>query len=169
VATNGVRVLLRGVVSAPCSSKTPRVEVLGRYSRLTSLACELRSLQGAIASPSAPAPEPAAAHVHKLAHRLDDETVARVVARYEAGVPSAQIAEEVGVSRNGILRILRRAGVVTRYPRIAEAEVREATSLYEAGLSLVEVGRRLDRGHSTIYQALKRAGLPMRDSHGRER
>jgi site-specific DNA recombinase len=29
VATNGVRVLLRGVISAPCSSKAPRVELTG--------------------------------------------------------------------------------------------------------------------------------------------
>ncbi|MFC9692288.1 helix-turn-helix domain-containing protein [Kribbella sp. NPDC056951] len=105
--------------------------------------------------------------VHKLDERLDAETMAQIVAEYEAGGSSASIGALFSLSKRSVIKILREAGVKVRYPRMTEAELRRAIALYNSGSSLLEVGNRLGRDHSTIHKALKRHGVRMRDSHGR--
>jgi hypothetical protein len=104
--------------------------------------------------------------VHKLDERLDAETMAQIVAEYEAGGSSASIGALFSLSKRSVIKILREAGVKVRYPRMTEAELRRAITLYSSGSSLHEVGNR-GRDHSTIHKALKRHGVRMRDSHGR--
>ncbi|TDU87557.1 hypothetical protein EV138_1081 [Kribbella voronezhensis] len=105
--------------------------------------------------------------VHKLDERLDSETVAKIVAEYEAGGSSESIGALFCLSKRSVIKILREAGIKVRYPRMTEAELRRATMLYNSGSSLVGVGNRLGREHSTVYKALKRARVRMRDTHGR--
>lgn len=105
--------------------------------------------------------------MHKLDERLDSETMARIVAEYEAGGSSESISALFCLSKRSVIKILREAGVKIRYPRTTEAELRRATILYNQGCSLVEVGKRLERDHSAIHKALQRAGVRMRDTHGR--
>ncbi|TDD20773.1 helix-turn-helix domain-containing protein [Kribbella turkmenica] len=141
-----------------------------RYSNQPLLLDRLQKLAQSIAldineaRPIEPAEPP---RVHKLDERLDSETMARIVAEYEAGGSSESIGALFRLSKRSVIKILREAGIKVRYPRMTEAEIRRATMLYNDGASLVEVGNRLGRDHTTIHKALKRHGVRMRDSHGR--
>lgn len=48
----------------------------------------------------------------KLDQRLDPEIVARLVADYEAGVPTTQLTSRYRLGKSSVLRLLAEAGVV---------------------------------------------------------
>jgi hypothetical protein len=53
-------------------------------------------------------------HIHKLSHRLDDETVSNIVADYEAGGSTRHVAADHLISKRSVLRLLRQHGVLIR-------------------------------------------------------
>ncbi|MFD3399831.1 helix-turn-helix domain-containing protein [Kribbella sp. NPDC058693] len=144
---------------------------MSRYSNQPLLLEKLQNLAVSVAletTPQKPVTEATSVpRVHKLDDRLGSETVARIVAEYEAGASSAAIGSLFSLSKKSVVKVLREAGIKVRYPRMTESELRRATMLYNDGCSLVEVGKRLGRDHSTIYKSLKRAGMRLRDTHGR--
>lgn len=116
-------------------------------------------------SPATCEPIPA----YKLSQRLDLETIEQIVAGYQAGSPTTQLAKTYRLSKGSILRVLHEHDVSMRQQRLSQTDLGMAIRLYDSGLSLAAVGHRLDRDHSTVYRALQRAGVTMRDTHGRVR
>ncbi len=106
---------------------------------------------------------------YKLSQRLDLKTIEQIVAGYQAGSPTAQLAKTYRLSKGSILRVLHEHDVRMRQQRLSQTDLGMAIRLYDSGLSLAAVGQRLDRDHSTVYRALQRAGVTMRDTHGRVR
>lgn len=141
------------------------VEVLARHARYAPFREDLeRKLARA---GTRRAVELAPNRIHALADRLSPETVAWIVAEYQRGTPSTELARTVGAGKAGILAILHEHGVKLRLRPMTEKEVAEAIRLYQQGWSLARVGKQLGRDHSAIRDALERAGVPRRDTHGR--
>lgn len=96
-------------------------------------------------------------------NRLSAEDQVSVVARYSNGETSTTLAEEYGVAKSTILRILREARVVVRRQPMTLEQVSEAAQLYEAGLSLSQVAKRLDVNQETMRTAILKAGVVLRE------
>ena len=143
------------------------VEMLARHSRAASTLGGVR--QRVERAGRRRTPEHERNRLHSLEDRLSEETVARIVADYQRGVPSTQLARSLGGGKAGVLGILRDHGVQLRMRPMTDNEVEEAVRLYEQGWSLARVGRQLGRDHSAIRDALERSGVPRRDTHGRPR
>jgi hypothetical protein len=138
------------------------VELLGRYSKLPQLS-NLGQSDSLRSVPIAPS------RVHAARRRLSAEIIQQLLTDYQAGVPSAQLAQRHGISKGAVLRLLREHQVPVRLQRITPAEVEQAIQLYEAGNSLAVVGNRLGYSPGTIHLALRRAGVDLRDCQGLER
>lgn len=100
--------------------------------------------------------------------RIHREVAARIVAAYEAGATTTELRHEFGLSQGGVVGVLKRHKVTTRFQGLSESEATEARDLYESGLSLTKVGEKLDRAPNTVRKALLRAGVRMR-ARGRNR
>ena len=154
------------------------MEVLQRYSNLDTVQKTLRMLHkaGLVSPDGRPIPrsdrsteqiEPA--QPFKLDQRLKPDTVAEIVARYDAGEASTAIATSCGLSKGSVIRLLREAGITIRNQGLTDDQIAEAAQLYASELSLAKIGTRFDVDHGTVWRALKKRGVRMRDTHGRER
>jgi len=103
----------------------------------------------------------------KLTQRLKPDTVAEIIAHYEAGEPSTAIATTYGISKGSVIRLLRDAGVPIRKQGLTEEGVAEAARLYASGQSLAQIGMYLGVDHGTVWRQLRKHGVKMRDTHGR--
>ena len=101
--------------------------------------------------------------------RIHRDVATQIVAAYEAGASTTQLRAEFGLSQGGIVGVLQRHRVTTRFQGLTELETTEARELYESGLPLAKVGDKLDRAPSTVRKALVRAGVVMRPRGGRYR
>jgi predicted HTH domain antitoxin len=138
------------------------VEVLGRYSKLPKLPNPPQE--------TGPSRQPTERpRTHKVAQRLDAETIAQIVTAYEAGQTSIELATRYGVSKNAVLRLLRDRKIEIRHQPLTLEQLEEAVRLYQSGLSLAKVGAHFGRDASFIHLAFKRHGIPRRDTHGRQR
>lgn len=152
------------------------VEVARRYSKLDQFQKTLRDLrrQGLITSdgsvvvpPSRSEPAPSAPF--KLDQRLSPETIAEIIARYEAGESSPSLATTFSLSKGSIIRLLREADIPIRNQPLTEEQVNEAALMYESGQSLAKIAAHLGVDHTTVRRQLLKYGVRMRDSHGRNR
>lgn len=96
-------------------------------------------------------------------NRLSSDNQAAVVARYRNGETSTVLAEEFGVAKSTVLRILRDADVVVRRQPMTPDQVSQAATLYESGLSLSHVARQLQVNQETMRVAILRAGTVLRE------
>jgi len=96
-------------------------------------------------------------------NRLSAEQQATLVARYSSGETSTVLADEYGVAKSTILRILRESRVVVRRQLLTAEQVSEAADLYESGLSLSQVAKRLDVNQETMRVAILKAGVILRE------
>ncbi|WP_431779122.1 helix-turn-helix domain-containing protein [Microbacterium aurantiacum] len=96
-------------------------------------------------------------------NRLNAEQQAAAVTRYSNGETSTALAEEYGVTKSTISRILREARVVVRRQPMTPEQVSEAAQLYEAGLSLSQVPKRLEVNQETMRTAILKAGVVLRE------
>ena len=86
-----------------------------------------------------------------------------VVARYRNGETSTVLADEFGVAKSTVLRILRDAHVVVRRQPMTPDQVGQAATLYESGLSLSHVARQLEVNQETMRVAILKAGVVLRE------
>lgn len=107
--------------------------------------------------------------VERLTLRFGPDDLARLVADYQAGVPTTELVTRYGLGKGSVLRLLREQGVTIRYQSPTTEQVDQAVQLYATGLSLAAVGDHLGFSAHTIRRALLAAGVRTRDSHGRER
>jgi DNA-directed RNA polymerase specialized sigma24 family protein len=103
-------------------------------------------------------------------HRLNPSQQAQLMAQYQNGMSTRELARLFEINRHTVAKHLRRGGVVVRPQlKMTPHRVQQATRLYADGQSLATIGEHLGVDASTIHKALKRAGVNMRDTHGRDR
>lgn len=147
------------------------MEVLRRYSNRPGLGETLHRTRTGLARASSKRHprRPAGGKRHKVAQRLDEATVAQLVAAYGAGATSTALMQRYCLGRGTVLGLLAAAGVTMRHQGLSEIETGAAAALYARGMSVVSVADRLERPMSTVYLALKRAGVVMRPRQGGRR
>lgn len=101
-------------------------------------------------------------------HRLSDERVHELVARYEAGQSVRLLAVEFGIHRETVLEHLKRAGVSRRpnVRKLTDEQVTCAVGLYATNLSLVKVAAHFDVNAATIRREFVRTGVALRPRRG---
>ena len=105
-------------------------------------------------------------HSHK---RLTPDDIASVVASYQDGQTTIRLAEQFGVDRRTISKVLTDASVSLRGRPLSEQQIDEAVVLYKSGLSLAKVGKVVGAQARTIQLRLRERGVTTRDTHGRSR
>ncbi|WGL54235.1 hypothetical protein P5P86_18165 [Nocardioides sp. BP30] len=119
-----------------------------------------------VLSSEAPAARSAPAVPPKRAFRFTADQRQAVVAAYEAGATMSSLAQQYGVKRDTIGKLLRREGVSIRRPRrITAAQVDEAVRLYVAGWSAARIADHLKFDQATIHNQLKKRGVSLRGPH----
>jgi DNA-directed RNA polymerase specialized sigma24 family protein len=150
------------------------VELLGRYSSRTDLLDRLHragQLAQGVTANRAPEPDsrPAPRPPFKLSQRLSADTTAEILAAYEAGCPSTELATRFKIGKASVLRLLADHDVTRRRQPLTPEQIAEGIRLYESGLSIARVSEYLGVMVRTLGTALRAAGVQMRDSHGRPR
>ena len=115
---------------------------------------------------SVPEPRPVY-QAHKLSQRLSDETVADILAAYQAGATTREVGHRFRVAHSSINKLVRQHGVTARRRSPSPEEVEQAVSLYEAGLSTRVIAEHLGFGASTIFRALSKAGITIQPRFGK--
>lgn len=95
---------------------------------------------------------------HRFA-RLTNEQVAVLLAAYEAGDSTYQLAERFGIHRQTVAATLRRASVATRglqRVKLTEEQRDEAQRLWDEGVSYHRIGISLGVGERVVSRTLRR-------------
>ena len=106
--------------------------------------------------------------IFPVSRRVGPETVDRLVADYESGVPTTELTGRYGLAKSSVLKLLADRGVVMRRQGLSEAELTKAAQLYEQGLSVLDVGERIGRSSTVVWRALKKHGVALRPRNGWE-
>jgi len=107
---------------------------------------------------------------HKLSRRLDPKTIDLIITGYRAGQSSTALAEQLGLAKSSILRLLHQQGLAQRKRRgMTAKQLAKAATLYEQGWSISKIANRLQVDDSTVHRRLRAAGVAMRDTQGRKR
>ena len=91
--------------------------------------------------------------------RLSRVRAAALVADYEAGATVYQLAEQYGVHRQTVSRILKRSGVTLRHRTLTADQIAEVRSAHEAGEPIYTIATRLGVQPNTIRKLLKEPDL----------
>jgi DNA-directed RNA polymerase specialized sigma24 family protein len=137
------------------------VELLGQYSKHHQLLKRLERLQRLRTRSTGRAPT-RVPRTHKVAQRLQPQTLEQIVVDYEEGLSTAGIVARYGLGKGTVIGILRRAGVAIRNQGLAPADLGHAIELYEAGLSLKQVAARCNCDAETVRKELRAVGVRMR-------
>ena len=113
-----------------------------------------------------PAPVPISEPpMRSLRRRLTRETRQLIVSRYEAGESAKALSKECGISRHGVRRFLKGAGVNIRTQFIATPETgTQIVELYESGLTIRQVAAQVGCAYGTVRGLLNNHGDIMRVS-----
>ena len=103
-----------------------------------------------------------ALHVHKLAQRLNAQTIEAVQQAYQTGASMAELQQQFQLGRSSVQRLLREAGVRRRRKSLTDSEVAVLVNRYEQGLTIREIAAEQQLPKTTIQDALARAGIAMR-------
>jgi hypothetical protein len=98
----------------------------------------------------------------QVQHRLPPEKIAQLVADYQAGIGTKELARTYQLSRYTVNQHLQRAGVPFRERGLTVEQMTEAERLYLKGWSLHRLAERYGRHDKTIWRNLKQRGVPMR-------
>ncbi len=97
-----------------------------------------------------------------LRRRLSPQETAELVARYNAGEVSPALSKEYGISKCGLLQLLRKEGVSLRKQAITPEDAKRAARLYQSGLVITEVADEIGCSYSTVRKALHQSGVTLR-------
>jgi DNA invertase Pin-like site-specific DNA recombinase len=95
----------------------------------------------------------------RVTFRLADADIQQLVADYRAGSAARDLAERYGLARSTVVGLLRKQGVVIRYPQMTPADRIRVVELYQSGVTQIEIARQLGRHKGVIWHVLERAGL----------
>ena len=76
---------------------------------------------------------PIAHRIHEARRRLDQATVAQLVADYEAGAPSTELMVRYRLGKGTVLQLLREHDVKLRNQGARNFSLEQAIELYQAG------------------------------------
>jgi hypothetical protein len=136
-------------------SKAVVVGVIQRYSKFANLSKLARCISGRHVPPARP-------RVHEARRGLKADTIAQLVADYEAGQPTPVLMTKYHLAKATVIKILKSHGITMRHQQMSQAKTSEAIQLYQQGWSLADVGAHFNRNPSTIQGVLKRAGVERR-------
>ncbi|PCK23544.1 MULTISPECIES: Hin recombinase [Rhodococcus] len=129
----------------------------------------LAALARQVEIPASPAPHSeelllkADERSYRPQRRLSEFEVESLVSEYEGGKTAPEVAEQFGVHRQTIARLLASRGVATRSrARIDTNLLAELAWHYERGRSTIELGRQYGLAASSVGKALKKSGLTLR-------
>lgn len=105
----------------------------------------------------------------RATERLSAGMAEEIVAAYLAGSPTPRLAEQYGLCRSSISKLLADRGVELRRRSLTKSEIDQAAELYSQGWSLAMVGQSFGRHPSVILRAFQNCAIPRRDCHGQER
>jgi DNA-directed RNA polymerase specialized sigma24 family protein len=89
-----------------------------------------------------------------------------LVAGYQPGRTTKDLAAEFGINRRTVPVHLRRAGVPIRRGGLDHDQVAEAVGLYEAGWSSGRLAERFDVSADSVLKSLRRAAVSIRPRKG---
>lgn len=112
-------------------------------------------------------PEREARSTHRIAKRLKEQQVKELVEAYAEGATVYELAEQFGIERRTVSKILKREGVEPRWRRLTEEDIDEAVRLYATGLSAARIADRFDVNPDTVRYQLRKRGVKMRGPHER--
>lgn len=95
----------------------------------------------------------------RVRRRLSPETIAQVVERYQTGATAAELGAEHGVSKNGILKLLREQGVQIRTKSLPAAVVTQAMHLHKRGVSMRQVSEQLGVSRTALRRNFQKMGV----------
>ncbi len=101
-----------------------------------------------------------------LRRRLEPALVKQIATEYEAGSTTPNLCETYGLSKTGILRLLRDEGVALRRRPLANDQVEVARMLYEHGHPIAAIATRLDTSYNNVRQRLIKEGVQLRPRGG---
>ncbi|WP_374194448.1 hypothetical protein [Amycolatopsis sp. MtRt-6] len=160
---SGVAVLLRGLHSGTCSSKTSRVGLTWHNPN------SLLLVDGPELTIEPPTPRHSASTNSNRRFSLDDDQTQQLIAAYQAGSTVYQLAAQFGIERRTVSTILHRRQVPMRRRGLTDDQVEDADRLYQQGWSLARIGDRMDVTADTVRKRLLERGVTMRDTQGRPR
>jgi DNA invertase Pin-like site-specific DNA recombinase len=117
------------------------------------VAQQLRSAQKAAQKPRSRAdslsmsPPPVRKRLPKSVHR-------EIIAAYQAGSTTRQLAQVYGASKTSIQHILHAEGITLRRQPLTPDQAREAKRLYATGLSTYAIAKQFGVVQSTVWRAL---------------
>ncbi len=94
------------------------------------------------------------AQPRRLDRRLSAATIAELAAAYEAGTSTPEMCKRYGLSKGGVLKLLREAGVEMRKQAMTDEQIELAVRLHQRGLGYAEIGRRIGKAKSTVRAAV---------------
>jgi DNA-binding CsgD family transcriptional regulator len=97
---------------------------------------------------------------------LAEGQMGALVASYEAGSSTKELAAHLGIHRTTVATYLKQRGVDLRLGPLGESDTALALELYASGLSTARVAERIGRAPNTVRSALLAAGVRMRDARG---
>jgi hypothetical protein len=92
--------------------------------------------------------------------------VAEIVAKYEAGATTPALCVEYSLSKGGLLKLLRGAGVQLRNQPLKREQLDEAALMYERGDSIANIATHFGVSYNGVRQAFVRAGIDRRPRGG---
>ena len=95
----------------------------------------------------------------RVRRRFLPEAIAQVVERYRAGATAAELGAEHGVSKNGMLKLLREQGVQIRAKSLPITVVTQAKRLHERGLSMRQVSEQLGVSRTALRRNFQKMGV----------
>lgn len=129
------------------SNTSPELnEVLNALSRKPE---SLESRAGSVASPP-----------RKLRGRLPRSIISKIVADYQAGRSSRDLAAAYNLPKSSLLAILNKEGAVRPAKRITDEQVQAASLLIQQGKSVAIAAADLDIAVRSLYHQLKLRRLP---------
>lgn len=100
--------------------------------------------------------------LRNLRRRLSRKEIAEIVFRYQAGDSTPTLCRDFGLSKGGILQLLRNEGVSMRKQAMTSADAKQAACLYGGGMSITEIVEQIGYSYSTVRKSLHESGVAMR-------
>jgi transposase len=99
---------------------------------------------------------------------LSPEQEKEIIKQYQENIPSTKIAENFGINKGRVIRILRRENIEIKSPGsyfklLNEAQEKQILKLYSKGLSISEIGRRYEVDQGVINKILVNHNIEKRD------
>lgn len=101
-----------------------------------------------------------------LRRRLEPALIKQIVAEYESGATTPSLCAAYGLSKTGVLRLLRDEGVALRRRPLTRDQVESARAMYEHGHPIATIASRLNTSYNNVRQRLAEEGVQLRPRGG---